>query len=587
MNIWELLAIERTKDIRLIKRAYAGKSKIYHPEDDPEGFQRLREAYHQALNEAAISLQAALQPDARQGAALSDPQTQLSDTGVNEGAEEVKSVRDFMAMLEQQCNQDACRNDLDQWQAFLEKEIGWSLDARQALQECVLAFLKENCQLTYEGWILFNDFFCWTGHGEDLTDIFTDDELLRIFGGNGNRQISIRVSDILSNRGDYFADSGSLEEAIAAYDELIALFKECNIPEIKINLAKALCNKAFYSQTLDKRQDAIQAQAGLMELFEAEDGVEIQIAVAAALYDQGVYLGEWERNEAAIAVYNTLIRLFADSDAVEIKRSVANALADKGQCLGQLREYEREMAVCHEMIAAFAACDDLEIRNALVRVLYNQGVSCSERSDYESSIAVYDQLLKFYTEDGDLEYKDYIAKALNNKSVCLGRLGRWEENQAVYEELLVLCKKHDVACRLAVVNGLLKRGVSAVKMGLKNEAASIYKRLITTFADCDEIGVQALVAKAWAKLGDLRRKSNKFNPAIEAYEQCLLISTKYENAGQEKLFATALFNKAVCLDKLGESRSAITAYQELTAMFQNSKDEAVGAIVAKALKALC
>ena len=45
MKCWEILGIKPTKDRNAIKEAYMEKLNIYHPEDDPEGFQRLREAY--------------------------------------------------------------------------------------------------------------------------------------------------------------------------------------------------------------------------------------------------------------------------------------------------------------------------------------------------------------------------------------------------------------------------------------------------------------------------------------------------------------------------------------------------------------
>ena len=49
MGYWEILGIEPTKEISLIKKAYAEKVKFCHPEEDPEGFVKLRAAYKQAV----------------------------------------------------------------------------------------------------------------------------------------------------------------------------------------------------------------------------------------------------------------------------------------------------------------------------------------------------------------------------------------------------------------------------------------------------------------------------------------------------------------------------------------------------------
>ena len=48
-DIWSILGLEPTRDVSTIRRAYAQQTKVCHPEEDPEGFMRLREAYQAAL----------------------------------------------------------------------------------------------------------------------------------------------------------------------------------------------------------------------------------------------------------------------------------------------------------------------------------------------------------------------------------------------------------------------------------------------------------------------------------------------------------------------------------------------------------
>lgn len=50
MNIWDILQIEATSDKKAIKKAYARRSKVVHPEEKPEEFQQLYAAYQAALN---------------------------------------------------------------------------------------------------------------------------------------------------------------------------------------------------------------------------------------------------------------------------------------------------------------------------------------------------------------------------------------------------------------------------------------------------------------------------------------------------------------------------------------------------------
>lgn len=80
-SIWRELAISPSTDEREIRRAYARRLKIVHPEDDPQGFQALRDAYEQALHRARHAawqdLQSAV-PEAGQDAeAAAEPDADL------------------------------------------------------------------------------------------------------------------------------------------------------------------------------------------------------------------------------------------------------------------------------------------------------------------------------------------------------------------------------------------------------------------------------------------------------------------------------------------------------------------------------
>ncbi|MCD7079764.1 hypothetical protein LRQ11_13265 [Pseudomonas sp. MAFF 311095] len=49
MSCWEVLGLPHDADTRTIKRQYAVLLKQHRPDEDPSGFQRLREAYEHAL----------------------------------------------------------------------------------------------------------------------------------------------------------------------------------------------------------------------------------------------------------------------------------------------------------------------------------------------------------------------------------------------------------------------------------------------------------------------------------------------------------------------------------------------------------
>lgn len=52
MNVWQVLGLEPTADKAAIRHAYAKKTKLCHPEEDPEGFNALHQAFTAAMQYA-------------------------------------------------------------------------------------------------------------------------------------------------------------------------------------------------------------------------------------------------------------------------------------------------------------------------------------------------------------------------------------------------------------------------------------------------------------------------------------------------------------------------------------------------------
>ena len=63
-RIFHILEIGGLTDEQAIKTAYMKKLKMTNPEDDPEGFRKLREAYEQALMLLREETEAALEEEA-------------------------------------------------------------------------------------------------------------------------------------------------------------------------------------------------------------------------------------------------------------------------------------------------------------------------------------------------------------------------------------------------------------------------------------------------------------------------------------------------------------------------------------------
>lgn len=87
-SLWDILGTEPTGDERALKRAYAKRLKVTRPEDDPAGFQELRDAYEYALRNAAAIAEYVQQQAGVQGTAPMELPPAVSSVNADNGQTE-------------------------------------------------------------------------------------------------------------------------------------------------------------------------------------------------------------------------------------------------------------------------------------------------------------------------------------------------------------------------------------------------------------------------------------------------------------------------------------------------------------------
>lgn len=89
-DIWSILGIPPTQDQEEIKRAYAEQSKLCHPEENPQAFMELRDAYRAALDAARNGKTEASQAAQIQPAQQAEGIENLEDALAEESSQEVQ-----------------------------------------------------------------------------------------------------------------------------------------------------------------------------------------------------------------------------------------------------------------------------------------------------------------------------------------------------------------------------------------------------------------------------------------------------------------------------------------------------------------
>ncbi len=168
MNCWDTLEIGATNSLSEIKKAYAKKLKTNHPEDNPAGFQILKEAYDTALKLAKSGVENQIIP-------MDEAYDEYVDIGNYSGALNITSSvffntenSEFLSKLDALYSDFFERIKLDNWIKLLNQDIMWDLNNRMKLKQMVIEFFSFHFYLPKEIWKLIDESFNFSNPEDPL-----------------------------------------------------------------------------------------------------------------------------------------------------------------------------------------------------------------------------------------------------------------------------------------------------------------------------------------------------------------------------------------------------------------------------------
>lgn len=301
MGIWDILEMEATKDKDQIQTAYRKKLAVTNPEDDPEAFMALRQAFEEAIKAAET-------PDEAQGEKTWD------DSPLGLWMERVDDVYCHFSK----------RIDPKQWEALLREDVCQNLDMRIKARDLLLEYMLEHFFLPQSVVRLLDEHFSLRENLDELREYFPPQFLDVVIAQSAEQKeyppYEYLEGDDSCDFDAYLLCGSRLNECLEKGDakgahDVIARMEKTGIksPFLFIDKAKAYCQEKRFEE----------AEAVIAELIpQYEDLEDVQLM-------QGDIFFFLEKTEMAKQAYEAALK--QDPASAWGRFGLAKCLAEEGQ----------------------------------------------------------------------------------------------------------------------------------------------------------------------------------------------------------------------------------------------------------------
>ena len=420
------------------------------------------------------------------------------------------------------------------------------------------------------------------------------------------------------------AESGRLEEAVAAWDEVIRRFGASDAPADREQVSLALVNKGKALGRMGRTEEASAAWDDVVRRFGADDGEGHRLAVATALASKGGMLSNLNRHTEALAAWNEVARRFGKSRVPAVEVLVANALVGTAVALSALNRHREALEACDELlerfgksgspalhgelasamvgrghalialnrvdeavnawsavVERFGRSDSLRILEQVASAHANIGTGLFQSGRLEEALAAFDGVVRSYTASDAPILREVVARCFVNKGNVLAALKRETEALSSWEEAIRgfeaggLPEAAEPFC-----NASMNRAAALHNAGKPDEALQLWGDVVERFGADDRPGLLAMVANAQTNRGALLEQSGRYEEALAVWQQ---VEDRFGTSDRPEwvaLVASAFQHRCADLFDLNRPEEALATCDRAIDRFGQSSAPAVLATVA-------
>ena len=384
------------------------------------------------------------------------------------------------------------------------------------------------------------------------------------------------------------AESGRLQEAVAAWDEIDRRFGASEKPADLEQVSLALVNKGMALGRLGRTEEASAVWDDVVRRFEAGNGEGHPLAVATALASKGGVLSNLDRHTEALEAWNEVARRFGKSPAPELQTLVADALLGTAVALNALNRSREALETCDEMLERFGKTGSTALHGELAAAMVGRGHALIALNRVDEAIDAWRAVVERFGKSGSPKAIEQVASAHANIGTGLFRSGRLEEALATFDGVVRSYQASDAPIlRETVARSFVNKGNVLAALKREAEALTSWEEAIRRFEagglpDVAEPHCNALMNRAVAM-----HCAGRPGEALKLWGDVVQRFGADDRPGILDMVANAQANRSAHLERSGRFEEALAVWQEVEDRFGNSDMPELVELVASSFVQRC